>query len=380
VLESKSCGLKGVQKVFYLSQNRVSSCCRAEPEILDDSRSLTSYLQQWKTESLQLDKGIKLPGCKHCWTQEDNNKISYRLYTNDKFNSLELSLSNLCNQMCSYCSPKFSSTWQESIDQFGTFQNISMTSKINLELAQPSDPNIGYWLDQIADYIAGCADHSVIVKLLGGEPLMQQRNLEKLLSFASQKIYQLSIHTNLNPPTDKFLKWLLKNLNSTRFDFTVSLDACPEFNHWPRALFDQKKFLTNLSLLEQHQVPVRFAAVVSVLSVFDLENFIMWTSNKKTDILFQKLYNPSCLDPTLIPQIFRQQIWEKVKHLDNYDIVKEILQQDDKLDNLRLFEQFNYLTQYFQRNQLDPNKSSNRLFVEYWQWLTKNYKNKYNIE
>ena len=377
---SKSCGLKGKQKVFYLSQNRVSSCCRAESEILDDSWSLTSYLQKWTTESLQLDAGIKLPGCKHCWTQEDNNKISYRLSANDKFNSIELFLSNLCNQMCSYCSPKFSSTWQESIDQFGTFQNISMTSKTNLEIAQPSDPNLGYWLAQIEDYIAGCADNSVILKLLGGEPLMQQRNLEKLLSFNSQKIYQLSIHTNLNPPTDKFLKWLLKNLTPTNFNFTVSLDACPEYNHWPRALFDQKKFLINLSLLEQYQVPVRFAAVVSVLSIFDLENFIMWTSNKRANIMFQKLHNPSCLDPTLIPQVFRQQIWEKVKHLDNYAIVKEILQQDDKLDNLKLFEQFNYLTQYFQRNQLDPTQSSNRLFVEYWQWLTKNYKNKYNTE
>ena len=375
---SKSCKLKGNQKAFYLFQNRIASCCRAESENLDRSLSLPVYLQKWKAESLQLDAGIELPECNYCWAQEKDNKISYRLSANNDVNLIELYISNLCNQMCSYCSPKFSSTWQESIDRFGTFQNISITSKTNLEITQQPTPDTEYWLDQIAQHIASCPDYSVIIKLLGGEPLMQQRNLEKLLTFSTQKIYKLNIHTNLNPPTDKFLKWLLKNFKSTNFDFTVSLDASPEYNQWPRALFDQTKFLNNLSLLEQYQMPVRFSAVVSVLSIFDLENFILWANNKKINILFQKLHNPLCLDPTLVPQEFRQQIWEKIKHINSSDIVKEILQQKNNVDNLRIFEQFNYLTQYFQRNQLDPTTSNNQLFVEYWVWLTKNCKTKYN--
>ena len=375
---SKSCKLKGNQKTFYLLQNLISSCCRAKSDILDSSLPLSTYLQKWKAESLQLDEGIELPGCNHCWIQERNNKVSYRLSAEYGFNLIELFLSNLCNQMCSYCSPKFSSTWQESINQSGTFQNISTTAKRNLEITQYPKTDIDYWLDQISQYIDSCPDYSVVIKLLGGEPLMQQRNLEKLLSFSSQKIYKLNIHTNLNPPTDKFLKWLLKNFNSEKFDFMVSLDASPEYNQWPRALFDQKKFLTNLSLLEQYQIPVKFLAVASVLSMFDLENFIIWANNKKIDIKFQKLNNPLCLDPTLIPQIFREQIWKKIKHINSSDIIQEILQQEYTFDKIKLFEQFNYLTQYFQRNNLDPTTSNNELFGEYWAWLTKNCKTTYN--
>ena len=375
---SKSCKLKGNQKVFYFTQNRISSCCRAESDNLDNTLGLTDYLKKWKIESQQLDAGIELSGCKHCWIQENNNKISYRLSADNNFNSIELDLSNLCNQMCSYCSPKFSSTWQTSIDQVGMFQNISLTSKQNLKTPPHIDVQVDHRLVQISQYISNCPDYSVGIKLLGGEPLMQQRNLEKLLIFGAQKIKRLTVQTNLNPPNNKFLKWLLKHFDSTNFDFIVSIDASPEYNQWPRALFDQKKFLTNLSLLEQHQIPVTIASVVSVLSIFDLENFSLWIADKKIATEFFKLNNPVCLDPRLVPQVFREQIWEKIKHINGSAIIKEILQQKDTNDDLRLFEQFNYLTQYFQRNQLDPTNNSNKLFAEYWLWLTKKYNTTYN--
>lgn len=375
---SKSCKLKGNQKVFYFAQNLISSCCRAKSENLDQTLGLTDYLQKWKIESQQLDAGIELPGCNYCWIQENNNKISYRLSADNDFNLIELFISNLCNQMCSYCSPKFSSTWQESIDQVGMFQNISLTSKQNLKTPPHTDVQVDYWLDQISQYINNCPDYSVVIKLLGGEPLMQQRNLEKLLSFGAQKIKRLMVHTNLNPPNNKFLLWLLKNFDSSNFKLIVSIDASPEYNQWPRALFDQTKFLSNLSLLEQHQIPVRIVSVASVLSIFDLENFILWANDKNIPIAFQKLYNPVCLDPVLVPQVFREQIWEKIKHHNVSDTIQEILQQEDTHDNLRLFEQFNYLTQYFQRNQLDPTNNNNKLFSEYWLWLTKKYNTTYN--
>lgn len=373
MLESKSCGLKGVQKVFYLNQNRVASCCRAEADVLNSENKFDFYLKKWQQESLQLDAGVELPGCSHCWRQEKNGKISYRSSIVPHKNQIELFLSNLCNQMCSYCSPTFSSTWQQSIEQEGMFQRISTTAKNNL-LTKSNSEHIDYWIDQLSQYIDGCEDNSVYLKLLGGEPLMQYRNLQKFLFFNSKKIQQLVIHTNLNPPNNKFLKWLLYNIGSRKLLFTISIDSSPELNHWPRALFNKKKFVNNLNLLQQHQIPVKVASVISVLSVFDIKNFISWGNQQEIKINFFKLNNPDCLEAVLIPHPFRLEIWKTIEHLDPPEIIREILHQETNVDQLKLFEQRQYLVQYFERNHLDPAKYPNKIFQDYWSWLTENYK------
>lgn len=370
--KSKACEFKGRQKSFFLHQNRVASCCRAHADELNPELALDFYLQKWTHERQQLAQGVELAGCEHCWIQERSGHTSYRLIGKDT-NKIELFLSNLCNQMCSYCSPKFSSTWQDSIQQQGMLERISTTSKQNLQI-ESAESDVDHWIDEINQHINSCDDDSVVLKILGGEPLMQQRNLERLLSMNSNKIRTLGIHTNLNPPTDKFLRWLLQHIPANKLNFEVSIDSSPGYNHWPRARFDQARFEQNLDLLTQHQIPTGFFAVISVLSVFDLPNFIPWAQSQNKEIFFLQLNNPACLDAGLLPQRFRQQIWNGIQNLDPPKILQEILQQETKHDSLKLFEQYNYLKQYFERNDLDPTQCANDLFKQYWAWLIENHK------
>jgi hypothetical protein len=215
----------------------------------------------------------------------------------------------------------------------------------------------------------------VELKILGGEPLMQQRNLQKLLTVNPRKIKKILVHTNLNPPTNKFLLWLIQNVDADILEFTVSLDASPQYNQWPRARFNQVEFDNNLQLLQNNQIAVSLNAVVSVLSVFDLQNYISWAREKNIHIYFNQLQNPDCLEALLIPYKFRSAIWDSIKHLDPPAVILKILQHKQHDNSLRLFEQYNYLHQYFQRNDLDPANYDNALFREYWTWLTKNFKN-----
>jgi organic radical activating enzyme len=373
-LKSKSCTLKAQQKTFYLQQNQVSSCCRARSDILDSAKDLDFYLQKWQEESQMLDQGVEIAGCDMCWRQEAQGQLSYRL-TNQGFNQIELYLSNLCNQMCSYCSPKFSSAWEHSLHEQGMFRNISASARQNLH---PSEPpaDTEYWIRQISDYLQTQPSQSVVVKLLGGEPLMQQRNLETLLKFNVGQIKTLAVHTNLNPPNNKFLLWLLENMDCDRLIFTVSIDANPEFNHWPRARFDKDQFEINLDTVKKHKVAVDINAVISVLSVFDLPAFVGWAKDQQIPINFAKLYNPNCLDPVLIPSEFRKRIAEQIPGAESTAVVREVLDAPTVIDPIRLIEQHNYLTQYFERNNLDPQQCNNDLFQQYWTWLTDNYKNR----
>ena len=376
---SKSCELKSNQKVFYLQFNQVASCCRAHTDQLDTSKTIADYQQKWQQESQQLINGVELDGCQVCWVDERQGKISYRQQATDNTNVIQLYLSNLCNHMCSYCSSKYSSLWEESIKTHGVFQNISLTANNNLK-ETPLPADINHWLKQIQNYINTCNDNSVSLTLLGGEPLMQQRNLEKLLNLNSNKIKKLQFHTNLNPPNNKFLIWILDNISVDKLKITISLDSSPEYNHVPRAGFNQTNFLSNLKLLQNKNIKFNFNSVISVLSIFDLESFINWRDVNNFNITFTKIYNPDCLDPQYVPLEFRERIWKKINHLPLESIITEILQQPDNIVDLKLFEQYNYLSQYFERTGIIPTQINNELFVEYWTWLTRFINEKFNLE
>ena len=79
--------------------------------------------------------------CSYCWTMEDHGKLSDRHYRSGEpwaakdfdviVNSngdedvvpsyVEVNFNHACNLACSYCSPQFSSTWQQEVDRHGGY-------------------------------------------------------------------------------------------------------------------------------------------------------------------------------------------------------------------------------------------------------------------
>jgi hypothetical protein len=272
--------------------------------------------------------------------------------------------------MCSYCSAKLSSVWEESIARHGVFDNISKTALANQQVPVRTPTHIDHWLDEIRDHISQQNDDSVTVKICGGEPLLQMKNLQKFLKLDNSKIKKLSINTNLNPPSNRFLIWILENFPTHKLHFFVSLDATLGFNAVPRAGFDQDRFSANLSLLKQHEATFSFMSVISVLSVFDIDNFNRWIIDNHYQTVYNQLNNPDCLDPVYLPAKFKQKILDCGRNLP--ELVVKVLSgsvSNSGLVDLKLFEQYNYLKQYFSRSGTDPDKTGNQAFGEYWQWL-----------
>ena len=361
---SKSCSIKGRQKVFLLSLNKVSSCCRAHP-IDIDHQSIDYYLDLWQQESKLLDQGVELPGCNHCWQAEHSGQVSYRQKKTwfDK-NYVEIFSSNLCNQMCSYCSPQYSSTWENSIQQEGNFVNISQIAKTNLASLTQHTGNQEYWIEEIKKFL--CRE-PVHLKLVGGEPLMQKRNLQKLLELNHSNVLSLNIHTNLNPPDNKFLKWVLETFPKEKLSFDISLDTVPEHNAVPRAGFDQRKFLENLELLEQYNVSFKFISIVSVLNIFNIAEYQNWLQRRQYQAIFNRLNNPDCLDPCYLPREFKQLLMAESLP----DSARQALEHCPEMIDLKLFEQYNYLSQYFQRT---GTKITDHRLAAYWDWLQQKFK------
>ena len=85
--------------------------------------------------------GIKPAECQYCWVMEDNGKLSDRHYRSGEpwaakdFDTIknssgdedvipsyvEVNFNHACNLKCSYCSPQFSSSWQQEVEQHGGF-------------------------------------------------------------------------------------------------------------------------------------------------------------------------------------------------------------------------------------------------------------------
>ena len=364
---TKSCDLKGRQKLFFLHLGTTTSCCKSYSEPLAAYKDFDRLTAHWNQEKNQLDQGTEIASCNVCWKHEAQGHQSYRQLKLDNVGDrIELSFDNTCNHMCSYCSPKFSSEWENNISKHGLFAKVSQSTNQNFEI-KSNTVDHQHWIDQIHQYIQQQPDNTVSVKLLGGEPLMQIKHLQKLVEFNSDRIRQLRINTNLNPPNNKFLTWLLEHVPSDRLYFDISLDATPGFNHVPRAGFDQHKFLQNLELIQRYQVPYEFISVVSVLSIFDLPNFCNWLGNQVVEFL--PLNNPDCLDAWLVPDQFKQQIDPTGLPV----LVQDILQSTKISVDVKLFEQYNYLTEYFRRTHIDPAQTSNQLFGEYWKWLTERF-------
>ena len=84
--------------------------------------------------------------------------------------------------------------------------------------------------------------------------------------------------------------------------------------------------------------------------------------------IFSQINNPDCLDPIHLPWEFKTRILNTSVPLPN--LVKEILTTNTKSVDLKLFEQYNYLKQYFDRTKIDPTATPNALFNEYWTWLS----------
>jgi len=79
--------------------------------------------------------------CGYCWAMEDNGKLSDRHYRSGEpwaakdFETIvsstgeedvlpsyvEVNFNHACNLKCSYCSPQFSSSWQQEVDQWGGY-------------------------------------------------------------------------------------------------------------------------------------------------------------------------------------------------------------------------------------------------------------------
>jgi organic radical activating enzyme len=110
-------------------------------ELLINSPSALHNTPHKKEQRKIMLKQERPAECGYCWAMEDNDKLSDRHYRSGEpwaakdfdiiVNSngdedvipsyVEVNFNHACNLACSYCSPQFSSTWQQEVERHGGY-------------------------------------------------------------------------------------------------------------------------------------------------------------------------------------------------------------------------------------------------------------------
>lgn len=364
---SLACNLKGQQQVIYFREARAASCCRAYPQTM--TQHFSGLQQIWQQEREQLEQGHRVASCEICWRAEDLGQTSYRQQFPGAFDlRIELNMDNLCNHMCSYCGPRFSSRWQQDLAEHGPYRQIPASDQTHMLPVAQAATHAESFLMQLREWLQSC-QRPVTLALLGGEPLMQIESLDRLFDLDLGAHVRFEIITNLNPPSTRFLERILDRWQdrTDHLRFLISLDATPGFNHVVRHGFDADRFYRCLDLVQRSGCDRSIISVISALNVLDLPHYLPWLERQGLEADFFSLNNPRSLQPANVARSLREQIRQSLPQA--RDLVHEQLALPDTSD-LDRFACYHYLIQYFDRTGQRPGAIDHALFQQFWQDLS----------
>ena len=199
--------------------------------------------------------GVKPAECSYCWNMEAHDKLSDRHYrsgepwaakdysiitksTGDEDvipSYVEVNFNNVCNLACSYCSPQFSSTWQQETDRHGAYPTLvphndpeHFSGHRRPIPARDHNPYVeAFWAWWPTLYPE--LEH---FRMTGGEPLLDRntyRVFDYVLENPSPKLH-LNVTSNFSVDEKSWQKYLayVKQLCDGRIEHFmqyVSLDA-----------------------------------------------------------------------------------------------------------------------------------------------------------
>ena len=159
--------------------------------------------------------GTRPAECQYCWNMEDRGKLSDRHYRSgepwaaidfDKIKNstgdedvipsyVEVNFNHACNLKCSYCSPQFSSSWQQEVDKFGAYPTstphndpshfVGNRKPIPVREHNPYVEAFWQWWPELYPHL----EH---FRMTGGEPLLDKntyRVFDYVLANPSPKLH-----------------------------------------------------------------------------------------------------------------------------------------------------------------------------------------------
>jgi organic radical activating enzyme len=225
-------------------------------ELLADNPSALHNTPHKKEQRKIMLRQERPSECSYCWTMEDNGKLSDRHYRSgepwaagnyyDIANStgeedvipsyVEVNFNHACNLACSYCSPQFSSTWQQEVNKWGGYP----TSTVHNDPSHFTGRNLPIphshanpYVDAFWAWWPTLYPELQHFRMTGGEPLLDKNTYRVFDYVLSNPKPNLHLNVTSNFSVDEtswqkykgYVKELCKGEKIEHFMQYVSLDS-----------------------------------------------------------------------------------------------------------------------------------------------------------
>jgi len=294
-----------------------------------------------------------IEGCSRCYKDEETSGHSMRLDMNSvkhfgfpedsrgkvpKLTNIDLTFSNVCNNKCRMCGPELSTSWYSDAKKLGIKHSGIIAKNTILD---------DYDLSELR-----------FIKLLGGEPLMEEAKLIDLLKKCNRKELTLLLITNTTIRPKGELYELLKEVKNLKVE--LSIDSYGRLNDFLRKGSDWDEVWENVFWFKEQGVEPSVHSVASIYNVNKVHELISFCKTLELDHKYVMLDGPDWMMPRNLPNFAKKELIEeyKDKKAPIYKLIVEELKQEG---NFRKF--------------LDMDNKLNEIRKEHWaphnEWLLK---------
>jgi pyruvate-formate lyase-activating enzyme len=252
----------------------------------------------WLRQKMLNDEYVH--GCRKCYEDEKHSARSMRtdliapwgsdfglpseeegLGRVKKLTNIDLALSNVCNNKCRMCMPQLSTHW------------YSDAKKLGMEIPK------GVITDNT---IVDSYDLSDLrfIKVLGGEPMMEQAKLKKVLNKCTLENITILLVTNVSILPDDELLALLKQCKNVNID--LSIDSYGTLNEFLRKDSNWKNVADNIQWYKENFDNVNVHSAISIYNVNKLHEIIDFCKDKELYHECVVVDGPQWMQPRNLPQ------------------------------------------------------------------------------
>jgi len=354
------------------SDNILKCCCQLEAhqtdfksdsEIaidIDNVQPNNEYLMYVRKS---LTDGVKLNECSKCWRSESSGIKSLRQQLNDMFTgsrgldqswfssymknksdyrqdvllSADLSILNLCNYSCAMCVPhassKIYSIWKKNLENEFVKAELDQDPALLDNVKQNFMSGVNYRLLQTM------FDHNVrYLKILGGEPLMDEKLLQMLDNYNNQQNCHLHFVTNGSYSISEVSK---RFANYKKVTFNVSIDGTEQVQDFIRRGSNWKQVEKNV--LDFGNTDITVHCTVQALNFVHLYKLAAWCQTHELKLSLGILEDPLYMKLDLLPEnLIEQGIQAMLPYVDCLITEEQDTGTQNQIFNFRKFILENY--------------------------------------
>ncbi len=356
------CASKWYDAVIFLNEGRTKSCHHtpdhpiSQRAIEVDVRALHNTDQKKDQRELML-AGERPRACRYCWNVEDcaeegtyPDRVPYtRRYTEDDIQraaqessdwnaplrTLEVSFDRTCNFACSYCSPRFSTTWAKDIRNNGRYvlrEQASYYGHDGSELAEPYGRNNtgNPYIAAFMEWWPELSQTLEQIRITGGEPIMSAwfwKWAELVKEAGVNDNLLVSVNSNLGAKESIIDDLIAFTHTVPRFSLFTSCEAYGEHAEYLRDGLDYYQWRTNLGYMmaRGNTEQTTIMTTITALSVYSFPNFLNDILHMREEefaepdanilISFNMLKSPTFMSVLVLPQEMRD---ERADHFEDW--------------------------------------------------------------